>query len=38
MDGIEMISPVLEELYLVFNRISELAELMGLSKLRVIDL
>jgi Leucine-rich repeat (LRR) protein len=38
LNGIGTISPALEELYLAFNRISDLSELIGLSRLRVLDL
>jgi Leucine-rich repeat (LRR) protein len=38
LDGICTLSANLEELYLAFNQISDLSELMGLSKLRVLDL
>jgi hypothetical protein len=38
LDGIGTISSSLEELYLAFNEISDVSELMGLPKLRVLDL
>jgi hypothetical protein len=38
LDGICTLSANLEELYLAFNQITDLSELMGLPKLRVLDL
>lgn len=38
LDGISVLSAQLEELYLAFNHISELTELMSLDKLTVLDL
>ncbi|OHT17279.1 hypothetical protein TRFO_41150 [Tritrichomonas foetus] len=38
LDGIATLSPKLEELYLAFNEIHDLNELMGLDSLRIIDL
>jgi hypothetical protein len=38
LDGIATISTALEELYLAFNRITDLSELIGLPKLKVLDL
>lgn len=38
LDGIGCLSSQLEELYLAFNHISELTELMSLEKLTVLDL
>jgi Leucine-rich repeat (LRR) protein len=38
LDGIGTLSPSLEELYLAFNEISDVSELMGLQRLRVLDL
>jgi Leucine-rich repeat (LRR) protein len=38
LDGIGTLSTNLEELYLAFNQITDMSELMTLSKLRVLDL
>ncbi|KAH0787639.1 leucine-rich repeat-containing protein 56 isoform X3 [Histomonas meleagridis] len=38
LDGISTLSQNLEELYLAFNNISDLFELMGMEKLRILDL
>jgi hypothetical protein len=38
LDGISTISERLEELYLAFNRLTDLNELIGMSNLRVLDL
>jgi hypothetical protein len=38
LDGISTISSQLEELYLAFNRVTDLNELIGMSNLRVLDL
>jgi len=38
LDGISTLSAQLEELYLAFNRIADLTELIGLSNLRILDL
>jgi hypothetical protein len=38
LDGICTLSKCLEELYLAYNHISDLSELIGLPKLRVLDL
>jgi hypothetical protein len=38
LDGICTISSVLEELYLAFNHISDISDLIGLSNLKILDL
>jgi hypothetical protein len=38
LDGISTISDQLEELYLAFNRITDLNDLIGMANLRVLDL
>jgi hypothetical protein len=38
LDGISTLSEQLEELYLAFNSITELSDLIGMSNLRVLDL
>jgi hypothetical protein len=38
LDGISTISPVLEELHLAFNRLTDVCDLMGMEKLRIVDL
>lgn len=38
LDGISTISEKLEELYLAFNRITDLSELIGMDNLRILDL
>ena len=38
LDGISVLSSQLEELYLAFNRITEVTELMSLDKITVLDL
>lgn len=38
LDGIATISPKLEELYLAFNKITDIYELMSLNRLKVLDL
>ncbi|OHT10719.1 hypothetical protein TRFO_19947 [Tritrichomonas foetus] len=38
LDGIATISPQLEELYLAYNKISDIFELMSLNKLVVLDM
>jgi hypothetical protein len=38
LNGISTISQTLEELYLAFNRISDVSDLMGMDKLKVLDL
>jgi hypothetical protein len=38
LDGICTISEILEELYLAFNHIGDISDLIGLDKLRILDL
>jgi hypothetical protein len=38
LDGVSTISRNLEELYLAFNHITDVCDLMGMEKLRVVDL
>lgn len=38
LDGIATISPKLEEIYLAFNKITDIYELMSLHRLKVLDL
>lgn len=38
LDGIATISPRLEELYLAFNKITDIYELMSLNRLKVLDI
>lgn len=38
LDGISTISPNLEEVYLAFNEITDMSDLLGLNNLRILDL